>query len=78
MSIEDFRDYNRQTNKNLQHTEPHFKPELPSPDTIYYKDFHFLDEPLIHRKYPLKTAESESKPAEIEAKSEIVVAIPET
>jgi hypothetical protein len=27
---------------------------LPSPDTIYYKDFHFLDEPLIHRRYPLQ------------------------
>jgi hypothetical protein len=23
---------------------------LPSPDTIYYKDFHFLEEPLINRK----------------------------
>ena len=30
------------------------KPLLPSPDTIYYKDFHFLDEPLIHRRYPLQ------------------------
>jgi hypothetical protein len=26
------------------------KPLLPSPDTIYYKDFHFLDEPLIQRR----------------------------
>jgi hypothetical protein len=24
-----------------------FTPILPSPDEIYYKDFHFLDEPLI-------------------------------
>ncbi len=28
-----------------------FEPKLPSPDTIYYKDFHFLDEPLINRKH---------------------------
>jgi len=28
-----------------------YEPKLPSPDTIYYKDFHFLDEPLINRKH---------------------------
>jgi hypothetical protein len=26
------------------------KPELPTPETIYYKEFHFLEEPLINRK----------------------------
>ncbi len=49
MGLDDFRQYNRQVNKNLPSIE-RFKPELPSPDTIYYKDFHFLDEPLINRK----------------------------
>ena len=33
-------------------SDPSAKSLLPSPDTIYYKDFHFLDEPLIHRRYP--------------------------
>lgn len=28
-----------------------YKPILPTPDTIYYKDFHFLDEPLINKKH---------------------------
>lgn len=55
MSLEDFKLYNRQNNKNLP-SDPSFKPEVPSPDTIYYKDFHFLDEPLINRKYPPKPA----------------------
>jgi len=27
-----------------------FKSQLPSASTIYYKDFHFLEEPLIKRK----------------------------
>ena len=50
MSLDDFRVYNRSINKNLDLVHP-LKAELPSPDTIYYKDFHFLEEPLIHRKY---------------------------
>jgi hypothetical protein len=37
-------------NKNLPPTEVQYKHVLPTPDTIYYKDFHFLDEPLINRK----------------------------
>ena len=53
MNLEDFKLYNRQNNKNLP-LDPYFKADLPSPDTIYYKDFHFLDEPLINRKYPPK------------------------
>ena len=36
-------------------------PILPSPDNIYYKDFHFLDEPLIKRKYPGASSTSEIK-----------------
>ena len=55
MNLDDFKVYNRQNNKNLP-LDPYFKADLPSPDTIYYKDFHFLDEPLIHRKYPPKPA----------------------
>lgn len=60
MSLEDFKQYNRQNHKNYPN-EASFKPQLPSPDTIYYKDFHFLDEPLINRKYPPTTA-STTKP----------------
>ena len=37
-------------NKNLPAADVVFKPHLPPPDTIYYKDFHFLDQPLIHKK----------------------------
>lgn len=50
LSIDEFRDYNRQMNKNLPPESSRFQPLLPSPETIYYKDFHFLDEPLINRK----------------------------
>jgi hypothetical protein len=46
------------------------KAELPSPDTIYYKDFHFLDEPLINRRYPPKMVVVES---EVEVEENIVV-----
>ena len=49
MTLEDFRAYNRSMNVMYQSV---VKSLLPSPDTIYYKDFHFLDEPLIHRRYP--------------------------
>ena len=57
-TLEEFKDYNRQNNKNLP--EPHlFKPELPAADTIYYKDFHFLDEPLINRK-PIKPTNAQA------------------
>ena len=50
MSLDDFSAYNKSINKNLDSLLS-LKAELPSPDTIYYKDFHFLEEPLIHRKY---------------------------
>jgi hypothetical protein len=50
MSLDDFSVYNKSINKNLDSLLS-LKAELPSPDTIYYKDFHFLEEPLIHRKY---------------------------
>jgi len=50
MSLEEFQQYNRLNNKALP-SDPAFRPILPSPDNIYYKDFHFLDEPLIKRKY---------------------------
>ena len=65
MSLDEFKVYNRLNHKNLPN-EPSFKAELPSPDTIYYKDFHFLDEPLIHRRYPPKMV-SENEP-EVEVK----------
>jgi hypothetical protein len=51
MSVEDFQLYNRLNNRNLP-ADPSFLPVLPSPDNLYYKDFHFLDEPLINRKHP--------------------------
>ena len=38
-------------NKNLPPESSRFQPKLPSPESIYYKDFHFLDEPLINRKH---------------------------
>lgn len=55
MSLDDFRAYNR--SMNVLYLSDHtasVKSLLPSPDTIYYKDFHFLDEPLIHRKYSMQ------------------------
>jgi len=51
LTLEDFRAYNCSMNV-LYLSDPSPKSLLPSPDTIYYKDFHFLDEPLIHRRYP--------------------------
>jgi hypothetical protein len=51
MSLDDFKAYNR-ANHRYYPSDPGFKAELPSPDTIYYKDFHFLEEPLINKKYP--------------------------
>lgn len=52
MNLEEFNIYNKQNHKNLP-TDASFRPVLPSPLEIYKKDFHFLDEPLINRKYPL-------------------------
>ena len=49
MNLEEFREYNKQNNSNLQVEVP-LKPLLPSADNIYYKDYHFLEEPLINRK----------------------------
>jgi hypothetical protein len=49
MSLEDFRAYNKQTLCPVDDLSR--SSQLPSPDTIFYKDFHFLDEPLINRKY---------------------------
>lgn len=49
MTIEEFKEYNKKHNINLQKDE-NFKPILPASEQIYYKDFHFLDEPLINRK----------------------------
>ena len=51
MTIEEFKEYNR-TNNPLLAEGVQFKPILPDPDQIYYKDFHFLDEPLINKKIP--------------------------
>ena len=42
------------------------KPILPAPDQIYYKEFHFLDEPLINNKpttQPLQMTLSNQKEA---------------
>ena len=50
LSLDEFRDYNRQMNKNLPPVDVPYKNVLPAPDNIYYKDFHFLDEPLINVK----------------------------
>jgi len=52
MTIEEFREFNRTNNPNMPN-DKNFKPLLPSADSIYHKDFHFLDEPLINRKTPL-------------------------
>ena len=49
MTIEEFKEYNKKHNINLQKDE-NFKSSLPAAEQIYYKDFHFLDEPLINRK----------------------------
>lgn len=59
-TLEEFRDYNRANNKNLPPDNVKFDPKLPSPDTIYYKDFHFLDEPLINRKNDKGNSNSEN------------------
>ena len=37
-------------NKNLPPIDVPYRSVLPAPDNIYYKDFHFLDEPLINVK----------------------------
>ena len=50
MTLEEFKDYNRAHNPLLADGQPSFKSMLPDPENIYYKDFHFLDEPLIDRK----------------------------
>ena len=49
MTIDEFKEYNKKRNVNLQANE-NFKPILPAAEQIYYKDYHFLDEPLINRK----------------------------
>jgi len=46
-------------NKNLPAASDKYEPQLPSPSTIYYKDFHFLDEPLINRP-PKKSMNNDS------------------
>jgi hypothetical protein len=48
-NLEEFKEFNIQNNPLIA-DEDSFKPILPSPDNIYFKDFHFLDEPLIKRK----------------------------
>jgi hypothetical protein len=48
--------------------DPHFKPELPPPESIYHKDFHFLDEPLINKKYPSQPPSLTTKRAVTENK----------
>ena len=45
-----------------ENTKPKFA--LPESERIYYKDFHFLDEPLVDKKKP---KESEKKPTPEEA-----------
>ena len=53
MSLDEFKEFNKSHNENyyVAVESPHFKAQLPTPDQIYYKDFHFLDEPLINRKH---------------------------
>ncbi len=49
MGIEEFREFTKTSNPNYP-MDRVIVSELPTPDSIYYKDFHFLDEPLINRK----------------------------
>ncbi len=58
-TIEEFRDYNRSVNQNLPPDNGKFNPKLPSPDTIYYKDFHFLEKPLIDMRPSRPSAQKE-------------------
>jgi len=55
MSLDDFKLYNKQNNKNYP-GDSGFKQILPPSEIIYYKDFHFLDVPLVQRP-PLKESE---------------------
>ena len=52
MPLEEFRQYNIQENLKLKEAfqrNPKFKyqPNLPKPDIIYEKKYHFLDETLL-------------------------------
>lgn len=53
MGLDEFRNYNKENNPSyLAALESNtFTPVLPSPDQIYYKDYHFLDAPLINMKH---------------------------
>jgi hypothetical protein len=57
MTLEEFKEYNKANNKNYP-CDMNFKSELPTAESIYYKDFHFLDEPLINRKHIHNTLQS--------------------
>lgn len=59
MSLDDFKLYNRQNNKNYPN-ESGFKPVLPPSEIIYYKDFHFLEVPLIKRPPAVKEEKVEA------------------
>lgn len=62
MSLDDFKLYNKQNNKNYPgDASSGFKPILPPSEIIYYKDFHFLDVPLVQRPPP-PSKESEEVP----------------
>ena len=52
MCLDDFREFNKEHNPAYQEAlkRDNFKLVLPSFDEIYFKDYHFLDEPLINRK----------------------------
>lgn len=66
MSLPQFSQYNQDKNEPLRKyvakcSKENVKPKfaLPESERIYYKDFHFLDEPLVDKKRP---EESEPKP----------------
>jgi len=52
MTLDEFKDLNKRLNQNYNPVveSPNFMSKLPCPDEIYYKDFHFLDMPLIKMK----------------------------
>lgn len=43
---------NQLKNRDKEQFIKTFKPVLPHSNQIYYKDFHFLDEPLINKNKP--------------------------
>lgn len=49
MTLDQFKEFNKSMHQNYNPVveSPNFKPILPSTDQIYYKDFHFLEQPLI-------------------------------